>query len=862
MKFSHSQKILLPAILLMALLSSCGGSKTVSSPADDITPTIDISDTTPARIVQVTGFKQGDCNGDTVSIQVGGVDAPVNLHEDGSLSFFTPLFFDETTQWSNPPTQTLDVEYFCGDTRVGVNANALTIEPLPKQPGTTQDILQNLGTALDEFAASLPAGTDGNGDSVTPDAQTLLLQATVQAARQLIRQQIDALGDDQSIATLLLDSMYYDSGYPDTINKLNEMMAQFRILTESLPDISDPGEGAITRFTAYRRANLGLPAIIISDQALALKMQKYVVLKEFVDTFIHQTVSDYQLFGTILGYIPGLQAHSVAVLELQGTLAFIEFIMSKLVLSAMPANIQSIQLNISKTDLEFSETARSQAVIRAVNAPSGMTINDWIGLVVGAVTDRYGDMPQFRTNLLNLTNSFVTVFNDAMANLTADPDVSFVYDLELTSVMPILTWQAEVTTPRFYKMGPLSPGQLEIIHPQTSRLEWQADDSHDGEADAYLMTSMDASARLIGHYFGGEYLGGAFGLNSVQSNVVKLNVNFQFSMEVDATTCIETSDTGELNILVGKILANGTLQGLEGMAINIIASNGSVHDNYGNSDANGEFHATIIPDSGASDMNLTISANDPAQSTRQLQRNLLIYIRDDCSGGSKPVRIEKYLTGQSQPSSVTILTYDGAGYLTANTTTSYFSSGYSFTDVTTYTNDSNGHVKTSHHEQLGKDFYTDSQYQTDQYGNATRIDSRSLSKSKVDSSGNPRLLSINQTDNQYSYFADGKIHFIHSNVHSEHYTYNDFNELESTSSNDSSASTEFIYQDGNLTEKIVTTPNFPTDFYYYENDSNGFRIKETWYSGNDLIEETIFVNDAFGNILSSKSNLWETYFFY
>ncbi len=666
-----------------------------------------------------------------------------------------------------------------------------------------------------------------------------------------------ALADDDSTALLMLDSMFKDMGYDGTIQKLNELMAQFRQLTESLPaDPQDAGSYSVTSSTAYRVAHIGpqgLPTIQISDIRLALKMQKYVVLKEFVDTFIHQTVSDYQYFGTILGFVPGLQAHSTAVLEIQSTLAFVEFIMSKVVLSAMPAKLQSIQLDIPKTDLEHGELTQSTAVIRAINQPSAMTINDWVGLVVTKVTDTVGTAPGFETNLLNVTNSFITWFNDQMTLLTADPDVNFVYDMDLTSVMPQLTWQAAVTTPQLYKMGPLSGGQLAIIHPQTATLEWQADDVEDGEADAYLITASDANSRLIGNYLGGQYLGGAFGLDALQSNVVKLAVNFEFGMQVDATRCIETGDQDDLDILVGKKLPGGGIDGLADMDVAITATNGSVYDNFGKSDASGHFQAQIAPAADVSSMTLTISASDPTHSNRQLQRNIVVYIRDTCSGGVGPVHIEKTRVGDTQPLLLTDLTYDGAGHLTQEVSTYQTPDGFGYTDVSIMTYDSQGHIATRLYQQLGKDFSVLYQYQTDQNGNITS------SQSERRRTSDNRLLASSVA----SYSYDLHDNETHSSVTNTLYFYDDYNKLDHTQDTTSQVTRVYTYDaDGRMVEQVILVAGFSPETYYYEYNADGYLIHKTWYDGNVLLDETTYTNDSQGNVLVELSQTWDIRYFY
>ncbi len=114
------------------LVASCGGSQSTNPPAKEITPAIGVSQTSAGRLVQVSDFVQQDCASQTISIQVGGEDAPVVIQADGSIEFFAPLFFDEALQWNNPPAEALDVEYFCNDAQVAINSSALTVTALQK----------------------------------------------------------------------------------------------------------------------------------------------------------------------------------------------------------------------------------------------------------------------------------------------------------------------------------------------------------------------------------------------------------------------------------------------------------------------------------------------------------------------------------------------------------------------------------------------------------------------------------------------------------------------------------------------------------------------------------------------------------
>jgi hypothetical protein len=678
---------LVALVIVTFSISGCGGhsDKVNSDLTGDVT--LDVSTAYPSQSVALKVDATNICSGE-LSAKIGsGVFAGIWKDEAGTLKFTTPLFYDESIQWSNPPANKVDVTIYCDDQELAYLPNALQFYMLEKSPGTTGNIIQDYLNLISEFGAAVTA----DYQPATPEQQ--LLSAAMTAFEALLSNpELSVFQDTSSdIDVELLDAILHAHGYDEKITQLKSLFEMFRNVTDD-----NQSEFSVSGKIANKNSDITLHnygrrpiTTTVTDTALALKMQKYVVLKEFIETFLHNTITQYQVFASILVLIPGGQAHAAAVGELANTLTVFEFMLSKLVLSSMPAELVSLELTVDDTDLDNNVITDSQLIVTAKNKPVGMSINDLVGLVTARISSMAGSNSTIdQQKLETVFNAFLAVFNDAMnAFLNAHPNTGLVYDMDVFNLVPDLVWKANATTRKFYVLGPLAARSL--VEPLTNEIEWKTDDHNSGSVGLYVLPSMDANARLISSFLGGTYNGGAFGLNSLQSNVVQLNVNFNLTMNATVTSCVETGQSGHINVLVGNTPTNGSFVPLSGMQVEVHSFDISANAYNGLSDASGSFSTDFTVDQGVQNLTIVIKAYDPSDSSRVMETPFVVKARDNCDASfvSKERRRDYFVDGQLYATH--FYTYDADGNVSSFEDSAPDAGTLS---TTTYSYDVNGHI--------------------------------------------------------------------------------------------------------------------------------------------------------------------------
>lgn len=514
---------------LMWVLASIGITACGSTEPTVPEVTLEASSGPAGSVLTVYGLDVDACPLRTSEIKVGGETAPAVLDGKGEVLMRLPLFYDEDLKWAAPPSGPQDVEIYCKGTLLTTLLAAITVTELQPAPGTTAAIVANYAQILSDYErlASVLAPEPGIQQqifSASLGTLDVLLRGSEPESLPVL---FESLAEEGPEILAIMDAVY-------AAGHLDEAVAAFRSLLEEMSAHAVASEVGAPSGSALATAPLSASkaaihdwsdVIPLSDLSLAKGMQAYVVLDSFSKDFVEQTAGGFSYWMDWLELF-GVKSRVASVVG--ATLFFADFIMNKLVVSALPAKLKEIDLTILQTELQNSEVVACQFTVEAFNVPAQLSITnikDLVLQVLGLASSDDAPDPgevlewvdRLEKMLPDITKFALNMYERQLKEYAALNPGIFQFDRKLFAIVPDLKFLAIGETRELYE---LQPNESNVIHPLDSQLKWQASETHWGSAELYITPG----AGPEDGFWGSLYRGRAFGESSTRSNGVRVKV--------------------------------------------------------------------------------------------------------------------------------------------------------------------------------------------------------------------------------------------------------------------------------------------------------------------------------------------------
>ena len=455
-------------------------------------------------MLKVDGLDVDACPLRTSEIRVGGQAAPAVLNARHEVLIRLPLFYDEVTKWAAPPSEPQDVEVFCNGDLWFLATEAITITDLPPAPGTTEALLADYQQIVFDYKALTELLAP------SPGIQQQLFRSIFAALEQIVEGTdpnslpvlLAGLKDSDPEALALMDAMYAigdvdeaTASFKDGIHELSAQAAASPPVAPGKSIASSPASNAqsapLPPATALKSGVLVLNTpIVMTDENLASAMSLYEDIRAFSETFIGQTAEE---FSTVEGFI-SIFVKSKFAAATSAVLFFLDYIMNKLVVSAFPATLDTIDLRLSRTMLDNSQVTVAEFKVHASNVPALLTISDITSVILNTLGVTGSDRIPGSDDALNWINSLEEALPQAVKygletldkefkQYAASIPEGYSYDLEAFAIVPQMRFEAVGLTRELYK---LYPDHSDLIQPSNESLQWQASDTHWGSADVFI----------------------------------------------------------------------------------------------------------------------------------------------------------------------------------------------------------------------------------------------------------------------------------------------------------------------------------------------------------------------------------------
>jgi PKD repeat protein len=437
---------LLVLSMIMVLSACSSGSKPQELRSLTVTPLSG----PPGTVLTITGLQPTPEQMDNLELWVGDQPAPVIVNEDGSLSTAIPLFLGPDN-WPEPPAEPQTVEVRRSGQVLGISADGVTVAELPRAPGTTQEVqtaLAQIATAYEDLLAMIPVASEE--ETLFREAVMAMFNGLVSDGENSLQAVLNGTApmlEGMAVDTELIDAVLASSGAAAYLHEYANAFqgtTQAQLETQALAGLCD-GEGA--------------------DVELACKMQIYVVLNDYNETFVKPTAETYaNTVGLALGVI-AISGITVPVdVIISAILSTAEFVMSKAVPSLLPSKLSQFDLQISNTSIDIGELTNSKIMVVATNQPpkiGALEVVEQIMTLTG-LKDLKGELADTFTDVLKNTIEFTLgLFKEMFGGVLPD----------IEQQIPPMQWgPVEVTDPRLVQ---LFSSDSSIVAPLEEELEWK-----------------------------------------------------------------------------------------------------------------------------------------------------------------------------------------------------------------------------------------------------------------------------------------------------------------------------------------------------------------------------------------------------
>lgn len=593
------------SLILLGLFFIPQGCSDSTEPAP---PTPEIAELTvtpaiaaPGALVRITNADLSGHVDAGLSLTIGG--EPTLLRKNGNdILTAIPLFIDQATKSSAPPAGALDVELWSDGQLIGVARGAVTIGELVAAPGSAaavSDDLQAIGTNLQRFVSAMetePSLEDGYISSWLGALDEMFTADHPYSIPTLLTE----LERTNPETFALIESVYASSGLVAQTEQLSQYSAALATEAEKLHANADKNT-------------------TLQDYQLALRMQFYVVMRDFGADVITQTNQTWSNTVGLVSGIVGIGGVTIpAVNVVSAGLALLDFAINKVALGYLPSHVTAFELTVAEPLINPGDVAQTELWIDATNQPPAIGIQDFINLLLIGLGQANNGGPgpdSFRDFLNNTANWFLGVVRSLMgAYANAHPEIPM--DLNIGSI-PVMTWRAEVSSDRYAAQSTLTP---DIINPVNNILAWRAEIDGSGEGKIFARPASGPTVTTLPMPPGYTYGAGAFGDDILSTSIVSVFVGSQLVLEADMSSNISPGGLNGLGVRAGYRDPLGNITWSDGIQVQCSAVGGTVEDATGVTDAEGRFDTFVSLDSGSDEVTVTVIATGDfgVQQTQQL----------------------------------------------------------------------------------------------------------------------------------------------------------------------------------------------------------------------------------------------------
>ncbi len=597
---------IIPLIILtlIALPLGCSDS-TAPTPLPPAPAVLAVSPATgaPGTAVRIAGADLEGLAAADLSLSIGGQPALLRLQGTDIIAAI-PMVLGTAAGSATPLTGTVDIELMANDRLIGEAAAALTITAPPAAPGAATSVSDDLGMVvanLDRFVSALEA---------EPSPEAGYLSSWLGALKEIFTADhtyslptlLSDLGNTDPEALATIESVFASSGLQDQTQRLAAYSATLADEAEALA------------LNAEKTTNL-------LDYQLALRMQFYVVLRDFGADVIADTNQTWSNTVGLVGGVIGIGGVSIpAAGFISAVLSLADFAINKVALGYFPAHITSFEIALANPLVVPGDVPQTELWLDASNQPVAIGVQDFIDLLLlglGQATD--GSAPQtFRDFLTNTADWYLGIVRTLMgAYSNAHPELNM--DIDVGSIPP-MTWRTQVTSDRFAALSTLTP---DIINPVDNILAWRAEMDASGEGRIFARPASGPAVTSLPMPPGYVYNAGAFGDDIVSTPTVSVFVGNQLVLDASMSSSISAGGTNGLGVRAGYRDALGNVTWAEGIQIQCDADGGTVDPVNGVTDTDGRFDTFVMLDDGSSSVTVTVTATGDfgMQQTQSLTAN-------------------------------------------------------------------------------------------------------------------------------------------------------------------------------------------------------------------------------------------------
>ena len=554
-------------VSLVLLLLACGDSPT-DPPGDTPLASLELSATSgaPGSVLTVAGVDPAALVGEVV-LQLGDAVASTGIGESGEVRAVVPLYMDAEGRLHD-------------GVPIAESKGAFTVLPLPVAAGAaeaTHDALATVVSGLRTLSDALEPTPGENQAWAEVTAEALEDLLTGEDERSLATQ-LDALAADPA-SLALLEGVLTTSG----------VLARLEAYADQVAAIAAAIEAPASGIGPARMTEL-------SDFDLATKMQVYVMLREFGESVLAETSSEWsQTIGLVASTI-GLVQGVPAVSTISAILTVSTFVVNKIALGYLPAEIDSFDLVLADSQVVAGEVAPVEVWIEASNDPAPITVLEMTSVVLSLMsfassTDREtmrGIVANVASYFLGRMRSLLSAYGQAYPETGINPEIASI---------PELRWSAHVTDRRFVSPRTFTPAVIDSTG--AGVLAWRAGAEASGEGRIYAAINTGPATRVIPELPGIEYNGGAFGEDVRNTATHTVVVGPELVAVATMAEEISEGGTNGLEVRAGTVTALGDTTWQAGLPVSLSVTGGSVDATTGSTGSDGRFDTFVTLGEGS-----------------------------------------------------------------------------------------------------------------------------------------------------------------------------------------------------------------------------------------------------------------------
>lgn len=363
-------------MLLTFLMLFCDkDNPTPEGPDPDIDNPVDLTVSPgsgiPGSSALISGLTGSQDSIDNYTIYIGDEPTAFMVQSDGSFRIFYPLFLD-SKDYPSPPDTPQNLKLYKDSVLIGESVSPVTVLPLPKAPGTTQktvDALENITSSYEAMLNAIP---------ILDSTEIPVREALIGTMKALISEGENSLAALVSGNSAYIDSSGYNIDLLDALMASTGLLEAYEKLSEHMFVLQD------TSLVASRSSNGGVTLCVGTgrDELLACGLQIYVMLQDWNDQVLNETVGSWSTLVDLPLSIVGISGRAVPhIAATTAILNILQFFMDKSISGLFPSHVTEFKLVMLNDSIGIDEYTQSAILVSAENTPVAIEVSDLIKLL-------------------------------------------------------------------------------------------------------------------------------------------------------------------------------------------------------------------------------------------------------------------------------------------------------------------------------------------------------------------------------------------------------------------------------------------------------------------------------------------------